>query len=263
MHLSNIYLTSMPRPSMSPENPMAIPVDSALKQQSTQVDGYDFFDFGCSTGANIVFTNSVLPGLRALGIDIDPAKIKSALGNGHDARIFDILKLPEEKLVSFVTMAHFLEHLGSVGDARKMIAKAISVSRDFVFIRQPWFDADGALLQVGCKFYWSDWKGHRNKMTSLDFYSILKSEHAQGRIQGFSIHGRGPVRKSLHPAILPLDAPINQHHYDETLHGAKTTLAFPFIAFREIVVLIDIGDGRAVDAMLEKLGPLQLIVRSP
>src|SRR5690606_876666 len=128
-------------------------------------DAYDFYDFGCSTGANIAYTNGVFPGLRGLGIDIAAPKVAAALGNGYDAVVFDILELPECKRVSFVTMSHFLEHLPSLSVARPIIAKAISVSRDFVMIRQPWFDADGELLRRGFKFYWSHWSGHRNKMT--------------------------------------------------------------------------------------------------
>ena len=216
--------------------------------------GYDYLDFGCSKGANIDFTGTILPGARGLGIDIDPAKIAAANAAGHDALVYDILALPEEKIVDFVTMAHFLEHLFTIEDARKMIAKAISVARHCVVIRQPWFDSDGDLLRHGLKFYWSHWRGHRNKMTSLDFHSILSAELARGRIAGFGIHGRGPVGSSDHTTLLPLDAPMDQHHYDEALHGPKPKVDLPFQAFKEIIVRIDIAPSGTTDRLMAGIG---------
>ena len=168
--------------------------------------------------------------------------------------VFDILALPEEKCVDFVTMAHFLEHLFTVDDARKMIAKAISVARHCVIIRQPWFDSDGALLLHGLKFYWSHWRGHRNKMTSLDFHSILSAELAGGRIAGFGIHGRGPVETSDHPALLALDAPIDQHQFDPALHGPKPKVDLPFQAFKEIIVRVDIAPSDTTDRLMAGIG---------
>jgi hypothetical protein len=230
--------------------------DQSAQETKIMIDGHDYFDFGCSSGANISFNNGVFPDLHGLGIDIDARKIALARENGHQAVIFDILEIPDEKLVKFVTMSHFLEHLGCVADARQMIAKAISVSRDFVFIRQPWFDSDGDLFQLGYKFYWSHWKGHRNKMTALDFHSILVPELENGRIRRFELFGRGVVGHGKHPTLLPLGAPIDQHQYDEKLHGAKTAIELPFRAYREIVARIEIGDGSGADAIMERMKPV-------
>lgn len=227
-----------------------------------QSHAYDFYDFGCSAGANITHTNSVFPGSRGLGIDIAASKVALARENGHDAVVFDILKLPEKKAVDFVTMAHFLEHLPGLGMARRMIAKGISVAREFVMIRQPWFDADGELARRGFKFYWSHWRGHPNKMTTLDFHSILHEELQAGRIRRFSIFGRSPVRSSAHPSILPLSAPKDQHQYEEEKHGTKAVERFPFVAYKEIVVRIDVGDGNKVDALQKRLEPLELLFDS-
>src|SRR5687767_8260464 len=76
--------------------------------------GYDFFDFGCSTGGNIKFIKSIIPEAKGLGIDIDHKKIDEAKSNGQDAITFDILSIPDVKSVEFVTMSHFLEHLPNV-----------------------------------------------------------------------------------------------------------------------------------------------------
>lgn len=218
-------------------------------------DGYDYFDFGCSTGGNIEFTKALLPHLRGLGVDIDNNKIQRARANGHDAIIANILDIPAEKKVGFVSMAHFLEHLSSVGDARAIIGKAISVSRNFVLIRQPWFDSDGELLQVGLKFFWSHWRGHRNKMTTLDFYSLLAAEVQKKTIKGFSIYGRREVKDSTHAALIPLTSPIDQFKYDSALHGAKEAFPLPFSSYEEIIVKIDLDHSAEADILMAKLAP--------
>lgn len=183
--------------------------------------GYDYFDFGCGDGANMKFIKSIAPAARGLGIDIDQRKVDKARENGFEAINFDILKLPIDKLVRFVTMSHFLEHLPSVKIAESMIRRGIDVSRDFIFIRQPWFDSDGALFMQDLKFYWSDWRGHPNRMTSLDFYLILKRSLENNAISGFSIFGRTPVSTTDDPCLIPLSAPVDQHHYDAARHGEK------------------------------------------
>lgn len=244
------------------------PYNHGMDEPTTNTDdisplaGYDFYDFGCSTGTNIAETNSVLPNLRGLGIDIAPAKVAAARDNGHDAIVFDILQLPDEKCVDFVTMSHFLEHLSSLDLTRKIVAKAISISREFVLIRQPWFDSDGELLRRGFKFHWSHWLGHPNKMTTLDFHSILNAELEAGYIDRFSIHGRSVVTSSRHPSIIPLQAPKNQPRYDRNKHGPKTIEDFSFAAYKEVVSRVDVDRSAKADALMSFLAPLNLIFDS-
>jgi hypothetical protein len=225
--------------------------------------GFDFLDFGCSDGANIRFVKETWPLLSECGIDIDPRKIKSALENSHNVIMYNIHDLPNNKITRFVTMSHFLEHLNSVSDARKMIIKAINISKDFVLIRQPWFDADGLLLQHGLKFYWSHWRGHQNRMSVLDFYVILSSELAAGRVQSFQIYGRGPIKSSADSCFIPLEAPIDQHHYDAAKHGTKpTTIEFSIPVYKEVVAVIKISPDELSDEMLKKLDRLTCLYSS-
>lgn len=227
-----------------------------------ELEGYDYFDFGCSTGANIALIKSICPRLRGLGIDVDGEKVAGAIKQGHEAIVYDILSLPARKTASFVTMSHFLEHLASVDQAARMIRKAVSVSRDFVFIRQPWFDSDGMLLGQGLKFFWSHWHGHRNKMTSLDFHGILTRELSEGRIRGFSIHGRTRITHSNNSTLLPLSAPMDQHHYDASLHGQKVEEPVRCPAFREIVVLARIGPVGMADALMQSMGAMEALYQA-
>ena len=59
-------------------------------------------------------------------------------------------------------------------DVKSFVEKACSISKDFVFIQQPYFDADSYLFKKGLKLFWSDWRGHPNRMTSLDFNLLLR-----------------------------------------------------------------------------------------
>lgn len=198
--------------------------------------------------------------MRGLGIDIDQRKVDQAIARGFCAINFDILKLPRQKKVSFVTMSHFLEHLPSVKMAEAMIERGIDVARDFIFIRQPWFDSDGALLLEGLKFYWSDWRGHPNRMTSLDFYLYLKRALAEGSICGFKIFGRTPVTSSTDSSLIPVSAPIDQHHYDRERHGDKRVgVPLTTTAFKEIVVIASIKPDVIIAPFIKPLGKLALL----
>lgn len=221
---------------------------------------FDFLDFGCSDGGNIRFVEKHWPHLHGLGIDVDPGKIERAVANGHDAIVFNIDDLPGIKFCRFVTMSHFLEHLNSVSDARRIVRKAIEIAERFIVIRQPWFDADGLLLEHGLKFYWSHWTGHPNRMSSLDFYAMLMPELSAGTIRGFEMFGRDLVKTTQDSSVIPLHAPSDQHHYDPSRHGQKPPeIQLPIAVFREIVVVIETGQDPVRREMLDKLGKLRCL----
>lgn len=203
---------------------------------------YRFFDFGCSKGYGIDYAYQVFDDARSgLGLDISENKIELARENGHDAVVFDILMIPDRKLVEFVTISHFLEHLPSVKIADQFLRKAVTVARQFVFIRQPFFDADGYLAQQGLKLYWSDWRGHPNKMTSLDFYLCLNKMKSEGLLSGFSINFTNKVTSSAHDVIHPLNSPIDQHRYESSVHPHKGKEVWLENVYREIFVLVHIN----------------------
>ncbi|MBD8524891.1 class I SAM-dependent methyltransferase [Pseudomarimonas arenosa] len=220
----------------------------------------DFLDLGCSHGAMIEFVRSACPAVEGVGIDIDSKKVESARENGHTAMVLDIFRVPSTKFVSFVTMSHVLEHLPSVAAAESFIDKAVEIAHDFVFVRQPWFDADGPLFRLGLKHYWSHWRGHRNKMQCLDFYAILSRILSQGRLIRFDIYGRCVVRSSADGSILPLSAPIDQHAYDKELHGEKPVRPLGFETYREVIVTAQMSAHSGnLEALISRLGPLTLL----
>ncbi len=206
--------------------------------------GYRFLDFGCSEGGSIEYAykmfDNAWPGL---GIDVNAKKIETAQGHGYDAINFDIMNIPNRKLVDFVTMSHVLEHLPDLKMADQFLRKSVAIARKFVFIRQPFFDADGWLAQRGLKLYWADWQnGHKNKMTSLDFYLTLNRMKSEGILNGFSIYFRDKISTSDHPAIHPINSPGDQHSYQLSLHPPKKMDISLENTFREIFVLVYIDD---------------------
>lgn len=203
---------------------------------------FEFYDFGCSNGNSIAQARKLFSAERGLGLDIAESKVQNARSKGFEAENFDILALPEHKQVRFTTMVHFLEHLESGTQAAAFLRKAAAVSREFVFIRQPYFDADGALLERGFKCYWSDWRGHRFTMSTLEMHRILSALLGERLIRGFQLGWYRRIESSTDDAILPLNAPSDQHQYDTTVHGAKNSEAFPFPVYQELRALVDTGN---------------------
>lgn len=219
-------------------------LDSSLARSLLNVDTFDFVDFGCSQGGSIKQAASVFGVERGLGIDIDPAKVAATRAEGYDAIVGDLtdLKIGTKK-VSFAMLSHFLEHLSNLKDAERCLHSAVHVARDFVYVAQPYFDADGYLFGKELKLYWSDWHGHPNKMTSLDFYCILRGFLQKDLIRDFAIFAHGPIRSSRNSAIHPLTSPMDQGAYDRTRHPAKPhrVLSVGQTVFSEIRVMIGLS----------------------
>jgi len=120
---------------------------------------YDFIDFGCSAGSSLKIYGKMfgVHKKRGLGLDINKKKVKLTLEKGFKAKVCDVTKIKLIKKVRFSIMSHFLEHIPSINDVKKIVEKACFISEEFLLIRQPYFDADPYLFSKGFKFYWSNW----------------------------------------------------------------------------------------------------------
>lgn len=222
---------------------METPVTTEECRRLIKERGIDFLDFGCSRGASIKWGRKMFGGHRGLGIDVSEPKVRAAAAAGHDAILFDINNLPPETLVRFTLMVHFLEHVRGIQETRDFVQRACEISKEFVFIRQPYFDADGYLFQSGLKLFWSDWTGHPNQMTTLQFYRLMKNLQSRGLLNRFSIHAKGPIGSSDHEAIHPVGSPVNSHRYDPSRHPAKPHgVKFRFPVYKETVVVATKND---------------------
>jgi hypothetical protein len=212
-----------------------------------ELGGYDFVDFGCSEGGSIRWCMQRFAAQRGIGVDIRPAKVEAAHAAGYDAVVADATR-PElfAGRVRFAAMVHFLEHLPSIDAARQAVSTGLSISRDFLYIRQPWFDSDGELLRRGLKLYWSDWLGHPLPMTSLQAFALMRGMTRRGLCVRFCLYGRRVVTSTADPAVVPLDAPVDSHAYDPGPHGPKPDKPLTGV-FTDLVVLAARSDPAAIE----------------
>ncbi len=214
---------------------------SALKSLLSEYN-IQFFEFGCSKGDGLSWTEQKT-GYKGLGFDTDPQKLQIASERGLLCCNQNILDLPNIKLVSFTTLFHFLEHLESVKQAMEFILKACAVSRDYVYIRQPYFDADSWLFCMGFKTFYSHWTGHRNRMVLPDFFYILEECRNENLIRDYKLAVKMPIQDSSSPMIHSLSSVKDSLHYDPCSHPAKKTgVPFFFPVFYETVAILKIGD---------------------
>jgi len=208
--------------------------------QYLETGEYDFLDFGCSGGGSLAFGKKILGGTQGLGLDISPSKVATTREAGFSACVVDVREVAfHSNNVRFVTMLDFLEHLYGFDDAKRCVEAACSASREFIYIKQPWFDADGYLFARGLKFYWSDWTGHRFAMTTLDFHRIMGRI---GEVKWWKLYGCKPVTHSDDPTIHGLASPINQHHWEKGIHPKKPSLAFDLEIFQQVVCIATLDD---------------------
>jgi hypothetical protein len=187
----------------------------------TDLGLFDFFDFGAGDGASLVRCEEMFGG-RGLGIDIDPAKISSAEAMGREVVWGDITRLPRRKMVRYVCLDNFLEHLPSLDVVSEVLAVAATVATDFLYIVHPSFEDEAYLACIGLKQFWHDWRGHPTHILLSDFCEVF-SELGVGPLD---IEFVRPARDSSDSSILPLAAPPDQHHYSEAIHGKKPCVVF-------------------------------------
>lgn len=199
----------------------------------------DYIDFGCSKGGSIAFAKKRFSGHQGLGIDIDQSKVEKTREAGYRAIQYNINDIPDEKLVRFVVMSHFLEHVPSHLDVKAFIRKARTISKEFVYVQQPYFDADAYLFEKGLKLFWSDWSGHPNRMTSLELWLLQRDLKEEGLPITFSLYAHKNITDSADPRIHPLTSSINQFDYNVEVHPPKDpTILFENNIFHELVCLI-------------------------
>lgn len=220
---------------------------------------YDQLDFGCSAGGALVFGKDTLGAKRGLGLDISPAKVAKANASGFEAQELDVTTVGDyPDAVSFVTLFHFLEHLPSYDLAKRCIHAAHAAARDFVFIRQPWFDSDGELFKLGYKCYWSDWRGHPLPVSVLNLHKMID---AIGPDVDYRIYGRKRIRSTMDPAILPLSAAPDSSYYNDDEHAKKENLPIRGDAFYESAAIIKLSSKVSYKTLESTMNP-EILFRS-
>lgn len=202
---------------------------------------FEALDFGCGGGGSVDFVRKQFGYEKVAGIELDPRKIALAETAGVEVLQADATRVGVSKgVVAACFMFHFLEHLNTLADARAVLIQACRAAREFVLIRQPFFGADEQLLERGLKLAWSTWRTHANRMTTLDFHSLLSDLRAKGVLRDFFIHYAIPIESTGDTQIIPLETGSEELFYDEAKHGHKTVAPLTGI-YREVCVVVQIG----------------------
>lgn len=216
---------------------------------------FDFLDFGCGTGSSIELSKKIFDGQNGLGLDIDPKNVEATRAKGFEALTIDVTEMAQfPDAVSFSVMSHFLGHLSGYQLALRCIAGAGAASRDFVFIRKPWFDSDPELARVGLKLFWSDWAGHSYKMTTLDFCRAIR-DVKNGKIMSWGLFGYRQILDSGDQAVHPLSSPPGQSLFEERKHSRKLNLVLLSPAYAETVCVIQLSKDFPVERVISRFYP--------
>jgi hypothetical protein len=205
------------------------------------LDSYDFFDFGAGDGASLLRCQEIFGG-RGLGIDNHPGKVEAAAERGANVVLGDITGLPRTKRVRYVCMDNFLEHLPDLEVVSTILEVAASVATDFLYIAHPSFEDEPYLRQLGLKQYWQDWTGHPAHIMVSDFAEMLGSVGAMP----IDLQYIRPAWDSSCPSVLPLDAPMDQHHYEAAKHGPKPHIEFDRPIYWQIHITAYLDSDRVV-----------------
>lgn len=204
--------------------------------------GFQALDWGSSKGGSMDHVVDRFGYDLVVGIDLSPDKNRMARQGGRVIIEADAVAVEVgEAVVEAGFLYHFLEHLPSMREAETVLAKACRASRHAVYVRQPMFGADERLLELGLRFSWSTWASHPNRMTTLDFHTVLRALRGQGVLRDFRIGYGHPVATTMAECILPLTADPEAAAYDQNLHDPKPDLPLTGV-YREVCVAIALDD---------------------
>lgn len=211
----------------------------------------DFVDFGASRGGSISYGISTLGGKVGVGIDIDPVKVNAMKELGLPCIHADATasQFPA-KSFRFAIVSHFLEHLPELQSIADAVKLAINVSREFVFIQGPFFDADEWLRERSLKYFYSDWRGHRYHLKTWELQQVLEDIG----IENYLFFGVFPTKTSSDPFLHPIESPPDQQKYNGSTHPPKLSIDLIDHIYKEFVCVIRIEQNLSVEAILRRVG---------
>ncbi len=218
----------------------------------------DFLDLGSGGGRSYEHVRRTTGLKVGVSLDIAVEKVTECRRVNDLSFVYDIREVPYSfGAVSAAFMLNVLQQIPAEKSVLQVVQNALVASRDYVVIRQPFFDHDAALAERGFRSYWSDWNTHHNRM-DVAFLAGL-ARRCGPFAERLRVFGIDRIVDSTSPHILPLAAPPEQDGYDEALHGGKTEVSFSFPSYREVMVVIErqsINDAATADIarMLGGLG---------
>ena len=218
----------------------------------------DFLDLGSGGGRSYEYVRRATDLKVGVSLDLVPSKVTECRQINDLSFVYDIREVPYSfGAVSAAFMLNVLQQIPAEKSVLQVVQNALVASRDYVAIRQPFFDHDAALSGLGFRSYWSDWSTQVSRM-DVPFLAGLgrRCGPFAARLRVFGIDR---IDDSSSPFILPLAAPPEQDRYSQALHGEKAEVGFDFPSYREALVIIErqsIGEAALADIarMLGGLG---------
>ncbi len=148
-----------------------------------------------------------------MGIDMSEEKATAARAAGHrmfvaDARRID---LPDGS-VRFCKLMDFLARQPDLDAAAAVVASAMRLATDFVFIAPPNFDNEAPLRQKKLKRYYADWSGHSLHLRTAQLDEILSATGHAAQVFRY-----GEIFDTWDRSVIRLSAPRNSSFYDSGL----------------------------------------------
>jgi SAM-dependent methyltransferase len=204
----------------SPDEPENDAANDELRSNS-----YAFLDLGCGSGGSIDHCERRFDARPALGIDYTKSEVLAARAAGYVAYWCNFLdgRLPD-KCVRFVSMMDALEHVRNDIPLEEVLNHVARCARDFLFIRHPSFESrDMAdLAGLGLKIGWTDWSGHTNPLSIIDFEKAF----AKLGWRDIVIIPHMFLHDTASPHIVPIECPTDTTHYDPAIHRPKPLRCF-------------------------------------
>lgn len=198
----------------------------------------DFVDLGSGGGRSYEYVRRTTGLKVGVSLDLSPAKVTECRQVNDLSFVYDIRDVPYSfGAVSAAFMLNVLQQIPVEKSVLQVVQNALVASRDYVMIRQPFFDHDAALARLGLRSYWSDWSTHLSPM-DLPFLSGL-ARRCGPFAERLRVFGIDRIDDSESPFILPLAAPPEQDRYSQSLHGEKPEARFDFPSYREALVIIE------------------------
>lgn len=195
---------------------------------------YKFLDVGCKIGGSFEISKKFgYNKNEGLGIDINESSVKNFTNKGYNGMVADATNLPfEDDSFELVIFSHVIEHLPNEELGKKCFDECLRVSSKYLFLALPFFDEDSYLNSLGLKTFYSDWTGHKNKIT----LSKIIKDYLIGL--DYEIKMVKKLNNSNHKEILPINTPKDSFDYDFKLHGKKSEIIFDRDIWREFSILI-------------------------
>jgi len=205
-----------------------------FKKQKSFAMNYKYLDVGCKIGGSFSsvpkkfgYTSS-----QGLGLDINKNHVDKFIQTGNHGIVGDARNLPfVDNSFELVILSHVLEHMSDEHTGLKTLNECLRVASKTVFVCLPFFDEDNYLYSLGLKTFYSDWHGHKNKVTLSGLKSYLGD-------RTYEVKMIRKLEDSSAQEIIPISAPMDSMDYDSGLHGEKNIVKFERDIWREFQLII-------------------------